>query len=316
MVSLVHSILNFERNFAQGARASNDAAKITAVAALRSGAQNSDAGLEPTADGGVKRPIIELLDLHMRFTAHGRTVTVFEGFSYKIPERGFLSIIGPSGCGKSTLLRLISGLERPTSGEVIFQGREIGGPPKGMIYVFQQYAKSILPWRTVLQNIEFGLRSQRKVTNAEAREKCLDYIRLVGLAGYEDYYPAQLSGGMQQRVVIARALICEPKVLLMDEPFSALDAMTRAILQELLLKIWQTIPVTILFVTHDVEEAVFLSDRIISLGRAPNTLREEVIVDLPYPRDQITTRRDERFTAIHHRLFGSIFLQEKSMMEK
>jgi NitT/TauT family transport system ATP-binding protein len=261
------------------------------------------------------RPIIEILNVHMAFHVNSRHVNVFNGFSYKIPEHSFLSVIGPSGCGKSTLLRLIAGLERPTSGEIIFNGREIDGPPKGMICVFQQYGKSIFPWRTVLQNIEFGLRSQKKVGRKEARAKCLEYVKLVGLDGYEDYYPSQLSGGMQQRVAIARALICEPKVLLMDEPFSALDAMTRAVLQELLLTIWQTIPITIVFVTHDVDEAVFLSGKIISLGRAPNSLREEVTVDLPYPREQLKTRSDKRFTVIQQRLFGSIFMQEKSLKE-
>ena len=176
-------------------------------------------------------------------------------------------MIGPSGCGKSTLLKLIAGLETPSAGEVRFNGRCVDGPAKGMIYVFQQYTKSIFPWRTVIQNVEFGLSSHKRLGRKEARERCREYIRLVGLAGYEDYHPYQLSGGMQQRVCIARALICEPEVLLMDEPFSAVDAMTRAVLQELILKIWQTVPVTILFVTHDVEEAVFLSTRIISLTR-------------------------------------------------
>jgi NitT/TauT family transport system ATP-binding protein len=260
------------------------------------------------------RPLIEIRDVHMTFSVRARPVTVFSGFSYAISERGFLSIVGPSGCGKSTLLRLVAGLERPTCGEIVFDGRALDGPPKGMIYVFQQYAKSIFPWRTVIQNVEFGLRSQRKVAREEAREKCRAYVKLVGLEGYEDYYPGQLSGGMQQRVAIARALICEPKVLLMDEPFSALDAMTRAILQELLLNIRQTIPVTILFVTHDVDEAVFLSDKIIALGRAPASLREEVTVDLPYPRDQLKTRADGRFGEIQQRLFSNIFLQEKSLI--
>ncbi|HEY2025169.1 ABC transporter ATP-binding protein, partial [Paraburkholderia sp.] len=272
MARSVQNFLNFERNSAP-LHGSN-------VASPGDGGLRVAANSVEVPAAKLARPIIEVLDLHMQFTVNGRSTTVFSGLSYKIPERSFLSIIGPSGCGKSTLLRLIAGLERPTAGDVVFQGREIDGPSKGLIYVFQQYAKSILPWRTVLQNIEFGLRSQKKVARREAREKCLEYVKLVGLEGYEDYFPAQLSGGMQQRVVIARALICEPKVLLMDEPFSALDAMTRAILQELLLTIWQTIPITILFVTHDVEEAVFLSDRIISLGRAPASLREEVKVDL------------------------------------
>ena len=180
-----------------------------------------------------------------------------------------------------------------------------------MIYVFQQYTKSIFPWRTVLQNIEFGLRSHRKIGQREGRDLCLQYVKLVGLEGYEHYFPYQLSGGMQQRVVIARALICEPSVLLMDEPFSAVDALTRAILQELILKIWQTIPVTILFVTHDVEEAVFLSSRIVSLTKPPARIHEDVEIDLPYPRDQIRTRADDRFNGLRQRLFASIFLQEK-----
>ena len=146
----------------------------------------------------------------------------------------------------------------------------------------------------------------------EARERCREYLNLVGLNGYDDYYPYQLSGGMQQRVCIARALICEPEVLLMDEPFSAVDAMTRAILQELVMRIWQTLPITILFVTHDVDEAVFLSSRIISLGRNGSGIMEDVAVKLPMPRDQIATRADPKFTELRQKLFASIFVQEKS----
>jgi NitT/TauT family transport system ATP-binding protein len=256
-------------------------------------------------------PIIDVKALGKVFYVDGKVLTVFENLSCRIAKGSFLSIVGPSGCGKSTLLKLICGLEPASRGEVAFNERPICGPAKGMIYVFQQYTKSIFPWRTVIQNVEFGLNSYKPLARREGRERCLEYIRLVGLEGYENYYPYQLSGGMQQRVCIARALICEPAVLLMDEPFSAVDALTRAILQELILKIWETLPVTILFVTHDVEEAVFLSSRIVSLSRTPATIREDVAIDLPYPRDQIGTREDERFTALRHRLFSSIFLQEK-----
>lgn len=255
--------------------------------------------------------IIETRNIHKSFAVNGKKVTVFEDLSYGIPKGSFLSIVGPSGCGKSTLLKLISGLESPTSGSVFFHGAKISGPPQGMIYVFQQYSKSIFPWRTVIQNIEFGLKTHAKLGKKEAREKCMEYIKLVGLEGYEHYYPAHLSGGMQQRVVIARALICEPEVLLMDEPFSAVDAMTRAILQELLLSLWQKLGITILFVTHDVEEAVFLSSRIVSLGKAPAAVREDLTVNLPYPRDQIKTREHEQFIAMRQKLFASIFYQEK-----
>ena len=265
----------------------------------------------PTPDR--TKPIIEVRNAGKIYAVNDKRLTVFENMSYEIPERSFLSIIGPSGCGKSTLLKLISGLEPASSGQILFKGRPITGPANGMIYVFQQYSKSIFPWRTVIQNIDFGLQSHKKLPRKDARDRCMDYIKLVGLEGYEDYYPYQLSGGMQQRVVIARALICEPAVLLMDEPFSAVDALTRAILQELILKIWQTIPVTILFVTHDVEEAVFLSSRIISLTKSPARIHEDVAIDLAYPRDQLHTRGQDRFHALSQQLFASIFLQEKGL---
>jgi NitT/TauT family transport system ATP-binding protein len=259
----------------------------------------------------VGKPIIELQGVAKAFSVNGRALTVFDGLDTCIDKGSFLSIVGPSGCGKSTLLKLISGLDTPTRGTVIFNARAVSGPARGMIYVFQQYTKSIFPWRTVIQNVEFGLNAAKNLGRGEARDKCLEYIRLVGLDGYEHYYPYQLSGGMQQRVCIARALICGPDVLLMDEPFSAVDAMTRAILQELILRIWGTIPITILFVTHDVDEAVLLSSRVMSLSRAPATIRQDLPIDLPYPRDQIKTRDDERFRAFRQRLFTSIFLQEK-----
>ena len=256
--------------------------------------------------------IIELRAVNKVYSARGRDLTVFEGLSCRIAPGGFVSVIGPSGCGKSTLLKIISGLEPATAGEVLFEGRAVAGPPKGMIYVFQQYTKSIFPWRTVRGNVEFGLTARRRVPRAEARERCDEYINLVGLDRYADYYPYQLSGGMQQRVCIARALIGEPAVLLMDEPFSAVDAMTRALLQDLVLKIWDKLAITILFVTHDVDEAVLLSSRILSLGPAGAGIAQDVAIDLPRPRDQIATRAEPRFTALRQQLFASIFAQEKN----
>lgn len=258
-------------------------------------------------------PIIEVRNAVKRFDVNGSAMTVFDGLSCSIEQGSFLSIVGPSGCGKSTLLKLISGLEPTTGGEILFNGKPVNGPAEGMIYVFQQYTKSIFPWRTVLQNVAFGLQAHKKqFSPKEADELCRHYVKLVGLEGYENFFPYQLSGGMQQRVVIARALICEPAVLLMDEPFSAVDALTRAILQELVLKIWQTIPVTILFVTHDVEEAVFLSNRIVSLSKAPARINDDVTIDLTYPRDQIATRAEDKFHHLSQRLFASIFRQEKA----
>ncbi len=281
-----------------------------AVSVLTKVPDEGEFSRRPVADPA--RSIIRVQGLGKTFQSKGGPLTVFRGLSLDIEKGSFLSIIGPSGCGKSTLLKLISGLETPTAGGILFNEVVVHGPPKGMIYVFQQYTKSILPWRTVIENVEFGLRAQRWVSRKEVRERCREYIDLVGLKGYEDYYPYQLSGGMQQRVCIARALICEPDVLLMDEPFSAVDAMTRAILQELVMRIWQKLPITILFVTHDVDEAVFLSTRIISLGKAGVGIAEDVTIDLPQPRDQIATRAEPKFTDLRQKLFASIFVQEKS----
>ena len=269
-------------------------------------------GGQPEIAISVGAPIIQVRGLRKVFSSKGKELVVFDNLSCQIEKRSFLSIIGPSGCGKSTLLKLISGLETPTGGEICFNGRIVRGPPKGMIYVFQQYTKSIFPWRTVIDNVEFGLRSNSSLTRRQRRERCREYIDLVGLNGYEDYHPYQLSGGMQQRVCIARALICDPDVLLMDEPFSAVDAMTRAILQELVMRIWQKLTITILFVTHDVDEAVFLSTRIISLGRAGRGVTDDLAVGLEQPRDQIVTRSDPKFTALRQTLFAGIFNQEKT----
>jgi NitT/TauT family transport system ATP-binding protein len=281
---------------------------MSAVHPLSASIETSMAGEQTTRP----RPIIQLRSITKTYQSHDQLLTVFNNFSCQIDNRTFLSIVGPSGCGKSTLLKLISGLEKPSGGEIQFNGTVINGPSKGMIYVFQQYTKSILPWRTVIENVEFGLRARSRVSFKDARERCREYIDLVGLNGYENYYPYQLSGGMQQRVCIARALICEPDVLLMDEPFSAVDAMTRAILQELVMRIWQKLPITILFVTHDVDEAVFLSTRIISLGRAGAGISDDVAINLPSPRNQIETRADPKFTELRQQLFASIFLQEKN----
>lgn len=259
--------------------------------------------------------IVSITALEKAYEANGRKLQIFDGLSFGIERGSFISIVGPSGCGKSTLLKLMAGLEPHSAGSIVFNGKSVRAPSPGMIYVFQQYAKSILPWRTVLQNVDFGLQSRKRTAKAEARERCMEYLRLVGLEGYEHYYPYQLSGGMQQRVVIARALICEPEMLLMDEPFSAVDAMTRALLQELVLTIWSKLPITIVFVTHDVDEATFLSTRILALKRAPGGIGDDIDVDLPRPRDQITTRDEPRFHEIRRTLFRSIFSQEKDTSE-
>jgi NitT/TauT family transport system ATP-binding protein len=221
-----------------------------------------------------------------------------------------VSIIGPSGSGKSTLLQIVAGLLAPSAGSVSFHGTPVTAPPPGMIYVFQQYEKSILPWRTIAQNVAFGIEDRRDISRAECRARCATYLELVGLKGVEERFPRQLSGGMQQRVAIARALVCEPDVLLMDEPFSAVDALTRAALQDLLLEVRARLGITVLFVTHDVEEAVYLSTNVIALTRAPAKIDSAVEIDLPFPRDQIATRESAGFIAYRHRLLSRILAQQ------
>jgi NitT/TauT family transport system ATP-binding protein len=257
-------------------------------------------------------PILEAVGIDKRFVVHGRTHTVFEAFDFAVEAGSFVSIVGPSGCGKSTLLKLMAGLEPASGGEVLFKEKRVQQPPSGVIYVFQQYTKSIFPWRTVLENVGFGLEHKDGLGAAGRLELCREYIRLVGLEGFESYYPSQLSGGMQQRVAIARALVCKPDVLMMDEPFSAVDALTRTTLQQLMLNIWQRLPVTVVFVTHDVDEAIYLSGRVVSLSRAPARIADDVRVPLPYPRDPVKTRSDARYVAARERLLSRILAAENA----
>jgi len=265
--------------------------------------------MAPLARVGVQ-PVLEAAAIEKRFTVQGRTTAVFDAFDFVVEEGSFVSIVGPSGCGKSTLLKLMAGLEASSGGEILFKGRRVRQPPTGVIYVFQQYTKSIFPWRTVLENVAFGLEHQRELDARSRQERCREYLRLVGLEGYENYYPSQLSGGMQQRVAIARALVCKPAVLMMDEPFSAVDALTRATLQQLVLKIWRSLPLTIVFVTHDVDEAVYLSSRVVALSRAPARIADDVQVPLSYPRDLVKVRSDPRFLAARERLLSRILATE------
>jgi NitT/TauT family transport system ATP-binding protein len=231
-----------------------------------------------------------------------------DSVSFTVPPGEFLSIVGPSGCGKSTVLQMAAGLLSPTSGEVTLGGQPLSQHRFDVVYVFQQYAKSILPWLTVQDNVALGLQA-RKYGKQQTRDLCREYIDLVGLTAFADYYPRQLSGGMQQRVAIARALVCRPKVLLMDEPFSSVDAFTRVRLQELMLRLWDKLNPTVLLVTHDLDEAVYLSQRVLVLQKSPSVVLEERRIDLPYPRHPLYTREQERFLAYRHALFESVFSQ-------
>lgn len=240
-------------------------------------------------------------------------ITALQDVSLTVDEGGFVSIVGPSGCGKSTLLQIVGGLMPATHGTVVLAGQEVASPPFDAIYVFQQYTKSIYPWKNVLDNVAFGLRNRTTLDAREIRKRCAEYIGLVGLSGFEHHYPWQLSGGMQQRVAIARALVCRPKVLLMDEPFSSVDALTRAGLQDLLLKVWTDFSLTVLFVTHDIEEAVYLADTVIALGLPPTTLQQQIPIQLSRPRQQLATREEPRYARYRHDLFLSVFGAERAL---
>ena len=210
-------------------------------------------------------------------------VEVLQDISFKVHGGQFVSIIGPSGCGKTTLLKIVAGLQTPSVGEVILKGKEMTHTRNQVGFVFQEFA--LFPWRTTLRNIEFSLEI-KGTTKAERRIAALEYIKKFGLTGFENKYPRELSGGMRQRVAIARTLIDSPRVLLMDEPFGSLDSQTRNSMQEFLLDIWQERKEIVLFITHSVDEAVFLSDEIIALSKRPARVRKIFEVDCPRPRDR------------------------------
>lgn len=213
--------------------------------------------------------------------------TAIKDFSLSIDKGEFIAIVGPSGCGKSTLLDIISGLSKANSGKIFIDGNAINGPALDRGFVMQGYA--LFPWRTIKKNVEFGL-ELKKIPKKERARISQEYIELVGLKGFEERYPHELSGGMRQRVAIARSLAYEPEVLLMDEPFAAVDAQTRETLQDELLRIWEKTNKTIIFVTHSIEEAVLLADRVVVLTKNPGTIKKVVKIELPRPRTNAEMR--------------------------
>ena len=219
-----------------------------------------------------------------------------------VRENDFITILGPSGCGKSTLLRIVGGLDFPSQGTVQLEGQPIRGPGADRGMVFQSY--TLFPWLTVAQNIRFGLR-ERGLPEAVQQERCDYFIAKVGLRGFEQHYPKQLSGGMQQRTAIARALANDPKILLMDEPFGALDNQTRVLMQELLLGIWEQAQKTVLFVTHDIDEAIFMASRVLVFSARPGRIKTEIGVDFPHPR-HYTLKTSPEFMALKARLTEEI----------
>lgn len=225
-------------------------------------------------------------------------VALFD-ISLTIRKNEFVSLLGPSGCGKTTLIRIIAGLITPDRGEIVVEGKAVTAPGRDRCMVFQQFG--LLPWRTVLSNVEFGLEIEG-VAKEQRHTTACQYLELVGLKGFEGYYPHQISGGMQQRVGIARALSKKPQILLMDEPFGAVDAQTREQLQEELLKIWAQTDTTVIFVTHSIDEAIYLSDRVVVMQARPGRIKEEFAIDLPRPRWEGDVKADPRFSRMRARL--------------
>ncbi len=225
---------------------------------------------------------LEVNDLRIAYTTNdGNSVVAVDGMTMNVKRGEFVCLLGPSGCGKSTTLMAMAGLLKPTSGTVSIAGRPVTGPGPDRAVVFQEFA--LMPWLTVLDNVCFGMR-MRGVPSGERQARAREYIKLVGLTGFENAYPHQLSGGMRQRVGIARALAVQPEIILMDEPFGALDAQTREIMGVELLQIWERDRKTVLFVTHGIDEAIYLADRVVVMAARPGRIREEITIDIPRPR--------------------------------
>ncbi|WP_327005470.1 ABC transporter ATP-binding protein [Dactylosporangium sp. NBC_01737] len=252
--------------------------------------------------------MLEVSGLRKVYDGQGRRVEALADLTFKLDDGEFACLVGPSGCGKTTLLRCVAGLLRPTAGEVRVAGRLVDGPPDGLAVVFQEYGRSLFPWLRVHENVGLPLSGPRKPGLVK------EALAAVGLAEARDAYPWQLSGGMQQRVAIARAIAFEPKVLLMDEPFAAVDAQTRADLEDLIREVWRRLGVTLLFVTHDIDEAVYLGQRVIVLSASPTTILDTLDVDLPDERDQLRTRAQHRFTELRGRVYTHI--QQAKLVRK
>lgn len=253
--------------------------------------------------------LLSVTNISKVFDSANQSTLAIKQISFEVREKEFVSVIGPSGCGKTTLLMIISGLMPPSSGKITLKGVRVDSPPPGLILLFQDYSRSLMPWRKVLANVCYGLELKRQRLHRkdkELKKQAEKYLEAVGLLRFRNHYPWQLSGGMQQRVAIARALACEPSLLLMDEPFGSLDAQTRGELEDQLLQIWERFQQTIIFVTHDIEEGIYLSDRVIVLTASPAEIFKDFSVDLPRPRNQIETRSDPNFLRIRNAIHKMI----------
>lgn len=247
--------------------------------------------------------LLSIQGVSRTFTSHkGTSTQALLPVDFQVRENDFVTILGPSGCGKSTMLRIAAGLDFPTTGQVLLDGRAVDGPGADRGMVFQSY--TLFPWLTVAQNIRFGLR-EKGVSEALQKERSDYFIAKVGLRGFENHFPKQLSGGMQQRTAIARALANDPKILLMDEPFGALDNQTRVLMQELLLGIWEAERKTVMFVTHDIDEAIFMANRVAVFSARPGRIKADIPVNLPHPR-HYTVKTSPEFMELKARLTEEI----------
>jgi NitT/TauT family transport system ATP-binding protein len=244
--------------------------------------------------------------IHKSFPLKGETFTALGDVSLDLADNEFVTVVGPSGCGKTTLMNILAGLETPTSGRALVDGKAVTGPGPERGVIFQQYA--LFPWLTVRKNVEFGLKT-KGVARDERRRIAEHFIDLVGLTQFADALPKTLSGGMKQRVAIARAYAVNPSILLMDEPFGAVDALTRVRLQDQLLATWSQEKRTVVFITHDVDEAVFLANRVVVMAARPGRIVEIIDVDLPYPRND-ELRLSPAFTALRNRVWNAVYHQE------
>jgi NitT/TauT family transport system ATP-binding protein len=280
--------------------------KTTGLSPAREECVSASLAVVPRTQGNAANdaPVLTAEKVALAFGS-GRGRDVLADISFEVREGEFLCVVGPSGCGKTTLLRLLAGLLQPTGGEIRFLGERVSGPSRSRAIVFQDYPNALLPWRTVAGNVALSLEACG--VERDKRAAAIDaLLAKMGLQHAADQFPNQLSGGMQQRVQIARCLAQQPKIMLMDEPFGALDAITRQTLQDELLAIAAERRMTVVFITHDLEEAIYLGDRVIVLGANPGRIVELVDVNLPRPRNQLTTREDFNFLSLRHRLFGML----------
>lgn len=266
--------------------------------------------MQPDPTHAAPEAMLSVRGLKKVYQSDAGDVEAVRNLTFDLRAGELACLVGPSGSGKTTLLKCISGLMAPTEGEVLLDGKRVSGPPKKMAVVFQEYGRSLFPWMRVRDNVELPLKNQG-VPKAERDRLVNEALEAVGLSHVPRSYPWQLSGGMQQRVAIARAIAYQPEVLLMDEPFAAVDAQTRADLEDLIRVVWKKLGVTVLFVTHDIDESVYLGERVIILSSSPTVVQEDIVIDLPAERDQLETRSLPRFTELRHHVYEQIQLAKK-----